>query len=116
MSYFDNVHFDNVHFDNVHFRPTDDAKKEYTKNILYRFLDEWNLKPAFMQNKISMSVDGALYPHVREMYTDNNLYPAVTICFPHNFGRVSKRTLDNNLKRHWPEGPEKINVSFLTCL
>ena len=59
-------------------------------------------------------MDGALYGDVVEMFKENALYPAVTICLPHNFGNLSKRTLDNNLKRHWAEGPEKINVSFVT--
>ena len=96
----------------VVFSPTDDAGKIETKNILYRFLDEWKLRPAFDQNKIAFSCDGALYPFVHEMYTENALYPDVTICFPHNFNNIGKRTLFENLTRHWPNGPEKINVSI----
>ena len=98
----------------MYFSPTNDGKRSTTKNFLYKFLDEYNLRASFDQNKISFSVDGALYGDIVEMFTENGLYPAVTICLPHNFGRISKRTLDERLHDHWPEGPQKINVSDMS--
>ena len=95
------------------FSPTNDATKVITIEFLTNFLHEWGLFKAFEENKITFSVDGALYTTARDLYLKNNLIPRVNICVPHNFGNTSKRSLDENLKTYWPEGPSKIQVIFL---
>ena len=82
-----------------------------TAEFLTDFLKEWNLFDAFMENKIQMSVDGALYPHAQSIYTDNNLEPRVNVCMPHNFGNTADRALNANLGQYWPDGPRKIKVN-----
>ena len=94
------------------FSPTNDATKVITIEFLTNFLHEWGLFKAFEENKITFSVDGALYTTARDLYLKNNLIPRVNICVPHNFGNTSKRSLDENLKTYWPEGPSKIQVIF----
>ena len=38
----------------------------------------------------------------------------VSICSPHSNGRLGKRTLGENLKTHWEEGPAFIEVCYMT--
>ena len=63
-------------------------------------------------NKINFVVDGALYSHVVSLFTANNLTPMVSICSPHNTGRLGKRTVQDNLATHWDDGPAYIEVMF----
>ena len=92
------------------FSPTNDCRKDITKEYLITVMKKWNLYEAFKENKITFSVDGALYTYTRELYTDLNLIPRVNICAPHNFGNISDRSLDQNLVTYWPGGPSKIKV------
>ena len=92
--------------------PTNDGSDNETKRLLYNFLDEWGLTDAFLQNKIAFAVDGALYSAVNKMFIEKNLQPLVSICQPHSFGNMAKRTLDQNLTAYWPEGKQEIEVNF----
>ena len=98
------------------FSPTNDCRKDITKDYLKSVMEKWNLYDSFKENKITFAVDGALYTYARELYTDLNLTPRVNICTPHNFGNISERSLEQNLITYWPEGPSKIKVISLLSL
>ena len=78
--------------------------------IMDEFLNEWNLMDAFKQNKITFSVDCCLFTTARDLFTKKDLIPRVNICVPHNFGRNSKRSMNENLVNYWPDGPTQIKV------
>ena len=94
----------------LQYLPTNDATDAETKKYLSNFLEDWGLQDAFKQNKIAFAVDGALYTATTKLFTDDNLEPLVSICQPHSFGNLAKRTLDENLTEYWPEGKAEIEV------
>ena len=103
------------------FSPTNDASKDINMKYLEKVLVDWKLLTAFEDNKITFSVDCALFTAARDLYLKRDLVPRVNICTPHNFGNTSKRSMDQNLTDYWPDGPSKIQVIFhsdtsVTCL
>ena len=98
---------------NFYLRPVDSSAYKDSKEQIRSVLDDYQLSEAFDKGKMYFTVDGGLYEAVVQMYVDQGLEPLVSICSPHNWGNASKRTLSDNLSKHWPAGPSTIEVIFI---
>ena len=64
--------------------------------------------------KLFFAVDGGLYNAVHEMFVkDHGLEPLISICSPHNWGNATKRSLNENLVKYWPNGASTIEVILI---